>query len=65
MSEGAGWPGGKLQICISYFPDFDGLDVKLLKVMNISVLLINQRYKYQNCFSQSDMVKVKKKSDKK
>ena len=58
--EGVGWPGAKLQIYVSYFPDSDSLDVKLLKVMTISILHINQRYKYQNCFCHHDMVEVKK-----
>lgn len=58
--EGAGWPGEKLQICVSYFPDSYSFDVKLLKVMTISVLHIKQRYKYLNCFSQCDMLEVKK-----
>lgn len=58
--EGEGWPGVKLQICVSYFPDPESLDVKLLKVRTISVLHINQRYKCQNCFSQCHMVEVKK-----
>lgn len=49
-----------MQIYVSYFPESDSLDVKLLKVMTISVLHINQRYKYQICFSQCDMVEVKK-----
>lgn len=43
QGKGVGWLGEELQISVSYFPDSDSLDVKLLKVMTISVLHVNRR----------------------